>query len=217
MNIIMELILAYKDQIISLTGLSIVALVSPGPDFAIIVRNSLIYSRKTAILTALGIALGIMVHVIYSILGLRFIIDKISLLIELFKYMGAGYLFYIGYKGISAKKHYANTISSIRSKDMTSIAAIRSGFLTNALNPKAMLFFLSLFSILVTPDTPMLIINIYASIIFITTFLWFSFVALCLSGKKMRERFIALSHWIERITGGLLIIIGIKLLFIKMG
>jgi len=199
-------------QIISVTMLSIVALISPGPDFAIIVRNSLIYSRKTALFTALGVALGIMVHVAYAMLGLRLVIDKFHWLFEIFRYAGAGYLLYIGYKGLKSSKHKIYSNSSSHSKDISAQKAIRSGFLTNALNPKAMLFFLSVFSMLITPDTPISIMIIYAFIFFSTTLLWFSFVALCLSGRKMRETFGSYSHWIERITGSLLIIIGIKLL-----
>jgi len=210
----MELIISYLPSIISLACLQIIALISPGPDFAVIVRNSLIYSRKTALLTAFGISLGIMVHVSYTALGLGLIISRTDWLFTIFKYIGASYLLYIGFKGILARKNTLNLDEKeVIKKDISPLAAVFSGFLTNALNPKAMLFFLSLFSVVVAPNTPALVMVIYSFIIFITTLLWFSLVALCLSGGKTRKYFRSYSHWIDRITGSLLILIGIKLLF----
>jgi RhtB (resistance to homoserine/threonine) family protein len=186
---------------------------SPGPDFAIVLRNSLIYSRKTALYTAVGIALGIMVHVTYIMLGLGLIIAKTRWMFTLIQYTGSCYLFYIGYKGIRSKKHNHAFGHTQHIKDISPAAALRSGFLTNALNPKAMLFFISLFSVMITPHTPAPILSAYGAIIFIMTLGWFSIVALCLSGKKVRTKFMGISHWIERITGGLLILLGIRLIF----
>lgn len=202
-------------SIINLTILQIIALISPGPDFAIIVRNSLIYSRKTGLLTAIGIAFGIMIHVSYTLLGLGFIISQTAWLFECFKYIGASYLIYIGYKGLRAQKGALHLDPTNQNKDFSALAAFRSGFFTNALNPKAMLFFISLFSVFIAPSTPIPILITYGFIIFITTLLWFSFVALCLSGKSTRKFFSSISHWIERTTGGLLMLLGIKLFFIK--
>lgn len=199
-------------SIISLAGLNLVALISPGPDFAVIVRNSLVYSRKTALWTAFGIALGILVHVSYSLLGLGFIIKENAWLFLGIKYLGAGYLLYIGINGLRAKKK-ALTLEPVHHRhDISVLSAIGTGFLTNALNPKCMLFFISLFFVVISPDTPAFIILIYGLLIFVETLVWFSFVAFCLSGKRTREKFNAVGHWIERVTGGVLIALGAKLL-----
>jgi threonine/homoserine/homoserine lactone efflux protein len=72
------------------------------------------------------------------------------------------------------------------------------------LNPKCIFFFISLFSVVISPDTPPQILSLFGVIIFVETLAWFSFVAFCLSGKRTRERFNAVGHWIERITGGAL-------------
>ncbi|OJW47792.1 MAG: hypothetical protein BGO67_09095 [Alphaproteobacteria bacterium 41-28] len=199
-------------SLISLAGLNLVALISPGPDFAVIVRNSLVYSRKTAFLTAFGIALGIVVHVSYSLLGLGFIIKENAWLFLGIKYLGAGYLLYIGVNGLRAKKKTLALESIHHMRDISAFAAISTGFLTNALNPKCMLFFISLFSVVISPDTPTFILLIYGLLIFVETLAWFSFVSFCLSGKRTREKFNAFSHWIERVTGGVLIALGAKLL-----
>lgn len=210
----MEFSLApYLSSIIGIAALVMVAVISPGPDFALIVRNSLIYSRKTALLTALGIALGILVHVSYILLGLGLVIENNPWLLQGIKYFGAGYLFYIGFKGLRAKKTRL-TLGNLHHKhDMSALSAIRSGFLTNALNPKCILFFISLFSLVISPHTPPFILLIYGVIIFIETLLWFSFIGFCLSGKRLREKFSAVGHWIERLTGGILMFLGVRLLF----
>src|SRR3989338_5059978 len=76
---------------------------SPGPDFAIIVRNSLTYSRRTGIWTAAGLGLGILVHVTYALLGIGFIVSQSILLYNALKYLGALYLLYIGWKALMTK------------------------------------------------------------------------------------------------------------------
>ena len=206
-----SLLLAYLPSILSLAGLNIVALISPGPDFAVVVKNSLIYSRKTALLTAFGIALGILIHVSYSLLGLGFVIKENAWLFLGVKYLGAGYLLYIGIASLRAKKKDLALDNIQHVHDISARSAIGSGFLTNALNPKCMLFFISLFSIVISTNTPSFIMLTYGIIIFVETLAWFSFVAFCLSGKRTREKFNAVGHWVERVTGGVLITLGAKL------
>lgn len=208
-----NLLIEYLPSILSLSGLIMISIISPGPDFAVIVRNSLIYSRKTALLTALGISLGVLVHVSYTLCGLGIIIRESEWLFHVVKYLGAGYLLYIGYKGLRAKKATIELGEIQHRHDISALSALWSGFLTNALNPKCILFFISLFSMFISPDTPIEILSLYGLIIFIETIGWFSFVAFCLSGKKTREKFNKVGHWIERVTGGILIGLGVKLLF----
>ncbi|MBI2707446.1 MAG: LysE family transporter [Proteobacteria bacterium] len=207
------LLFEYLPAILSLSGLVMISLISPGPDFAIVVKNSLVYSRKTALLTAFGIALGILVHVTYTLFGLGLVIAKTPWLLFSVKCLGAGYLLYIGFKGLRAKKTTAPLGDVHHKHDIPPLSAIRSGFLTNALNPKCMLFFVSLFSIVVDPNTPFIIMFTYGIIIFIETLAWFGFVAFCLSGKSTRKKFNAVSHWVERVTGGILMLLGARLLF----
>ena len=192
-------------------------MISPGPDFAVVVRNSLIYSRKTGVLTAVGVALGILVHLAYILLGLGILISKTVWLFHLFKYLGAGYLIFIGIKGLRVRKKALEYGDTHHQKDISSLAALRTGFLTNAINAKCMLFFLSILSAFLTPDEPDVIIFIYGTIIFFTTLIWFSIVALCFSNARLRRYFSNLSHWIERVTGGLLMILGIRMLFVEAG
>lgn len=209
-----SLFLEHLPSIFGVAGLVMASLISPGPDFAMVVKNSLVYSRKIALLTALGIALGILVHVTYIVLGIGFVIAETPWLLFSIKCVGASYLLYIGFKGLKAKKMTSTLGNRHHKHDISSFSALRLGFLTNALNPKCMLFFVSLFSVVIDPNVPFAITLIYGMIIFIETLAWFSFVAFCLSGKKTREPFNAVSHWIERITGVILMILGAWLFFV---
>jgi RhtB (resistance to homoserine/threonine) family protein len=205
----------YLPSILALTGIQLIGVISPGPDFAMVVRNSLVYSRKTGVITAVGIAFGILVHLAYILLGLGLLIAKTMWLFHFFKYLGAGYLIYLGLRGLSARKGAFKYGDIHQQKDISGIAAFRIGFLTNALNAKCMLFFLSILSAFLTLDEPGVIIFTYGAIIFLSTLLWFLIVAFCFSHARLRLLFSDLRHWIERVMGGLLLILGIRMLFVE--
>ncbi|MBN9413297.1 MAG: LysE family transporter [Candidatus Paracaedimonas acanthamoebae] len=207
-----DLFLTYLPSILSVTAMQIIGLVSPGPDFAIVVRNSLIHSRSLALLTAFGIAGGIMLHVTYILMGLGAFIAQTEWLLVMLKVLGAGYLSYLGIRGLRASATSKNISQKPIELKLTPFGALRSGFLTNALNPKAMLFILSLLSLNVSDQTPKAILGYYASMIFITTLVWFTIVAFCFSNERARLFFSQYRHWIDRITGGFLLLMALKLL-----
>lgn len=199
-------------------GIFFVAVIAPGPDFIMIVRNSLCFSRKAGIFTALGLGISIMVHVSYTLLGLSAIISQSILLYNCIKWVGSAYLIYIGFKAISSKglsqksfKASMDESKKCSQKTMSNKQAFISGLLTNLLNPKAALFFLAVFSQVIVPDTPMfwkLLSGVSASIIIS---LWFSCVAFFLTGNKIRALFLKFSKWIDRACGVALIALGIKM------
>lgn len=206
----------YLPSITALFFIQCLGLLSPGPDFAIVVRNSLIYSRRTAIFTAVGVALGILVHLSYIFLGLGIVISKTVWLFTLFKYIGSIYLIYIGIKGLLTKKQkIVYEKGSYQQQDISPLKALRAGFLTNITNPKAMLFFLSLISAFITPKEPTFIIATYVLLIFTSTLIWFLIVAIFFSSRRLSSFFRDFQYLIERVTGGFLILLGIKMLFVK--
>lgn len=206
---------SYLTTLINITILNFIALASPGPDFAIVVKNSLVNSKKAGIMTALGIASGEAIHLSYILLGVGVIIAKSIWVLNTVKIIGALYLTYIGVKMIKTKNMSHDVdISSAQSK-ISLVYAFQNGLLANLLNPKAILFFLGVFTVVVDLNTPISVLLIYAVAMCLTTLIWFIFVALVFSSKKLRNKFINVSHWVERITGSLLILISIKLLLTK--
>lgn len=187
------------------------ALISPGPDFILAVRNSLAYSRKTGIYTAIGFSLGIAVHIFYSVLGLALIISKSILIFNSIKFLGAGYLIYIGIKSFISKKSHINVHTEEKKQDIRPIQALKMGFLTNVLNPKATLLFLSLFTFVIKPDTPAYVLLTASVIMIINTALWFSLVSIFFTQKRVQNVFDKFQGVFNKIFGGLLVALGIKI------
>lgn len=201
----------YWWQLLTVAGVHLLAVMSPGPDFIMISRNALVYSRRTGIYSALGLAAGITVHITYCLLGVGLLISKSILLFNVIKFIGAGYLIYIGYKSLRAKKAQGITVEAEQPmKHMSPIAAVRMGFLTNVLNPKATLFFLALFTQIITPHTPLGFQLLYGVEMIVATFLWFSFVAIVLSHGVVKRQFAKVQHRFEQVFGIILIGLGIK-------
>lgn len=201
-------------QYLSLIGtvalVHLLALISPGPDFIMCVRNALTYSRKTGIYTAVGFGAGISIHIIYCVAGLALIISKSIIIFNFFKFLGAGYLIYIGFKSITSKSSHLEIKDQEKKKDISPLAAIKIGFLTNALNPKATLFFLSLFTMVISPNTPGIIMGILSAIMIIETVIWFSLVSIFMTQKRIRSAFEKSQNIFNRTLGGLLILLGVK-------
>lgn len=205
------ILLNYLPEFFTVILLHLLAVMAPGPDFAIITRNSLVYSKKVGVYSALGVALGIIIHVTYSLIGIGLIISKSILLFSTIKLLGAAYLIYIGYKSLKAKKIiHTQTETITHKKDLTPFQAINIGFLSNVLNPKTTLFFLSLFTQVIAPETPLLIQLIYGIEMVIMTFVWFAFLASILSHGLVKKKFSSIHHYLEKIMGALLIALGIK-------
>lgn len=195
--------------------LNLFAAMSPGPDFVMAVKNSLTYSRRTGILTGIGIGLGISVHILYCAAGVGYIISKSIIVFTIIKYLGAAYLIYMGIMSIISKGTKIDIVNGTKLPDMTRFQAIKTGFLTNVLNPKATLFFLGLFTFMLKPDTPVSVIVILAFIMIFTAIVWFTLVAIFFTQKRIQNAFLRFEKFFNRFFGGLLILLGIKIALTK--
>ncbi|MFH1430393.1 MAG: LysE family transporter [Candidatus Uhrbacteria bacterium] len=189
----------------------LLAAISPGPDFVMVIRNTLTYSRKTGIWTAVGFGCGITVHIFYSLAGLALIISKSILLFSAIKFLGAGYLIYIGLKSFFSKSSKIECCESQKKQDISRLSAVKIGFLTNVLNPKASLFFLSLFTVVISPETPLSARMVMACVMIMDTILWFSLVAVFLSQERVRSLFEKYQGAFSKTLGGLLVALGLKI------
>lgn len=192
-------------------------LMSPGPDFAVVVKNSLLSSHRAGLFTALGIMTGLLVHLAYTFAGLGFIISQSILLFSLIKYAGAAYLVWIGIKGLRAKRIPDHEKESVpvethghASLPTSTMQAFRQGLLTNVLNPKVTLFFLSVFSQFITPETGLATRLVYACALLIQNFVWFSIVATLFSAPALRLRLHSVRHHLDRTMGAVLIALGLR-------
>jgi len=157
--------------------------------------------------------MGILVHVTYCLIGIGLIISKSILLFSLIKFLGAGYLIFIGYKSLRAKKKSVDSSQLEVKQDLSKWGAMRMGFITNLLNPKATLFFLAIFTQVIHPQTPKSVQIVYGLTMSGTTFLYFAMVALIFSHQFIRSRISSIQNRLEKIFGVLLIALGIKVAF----
>ena len=189
----------------------LLAVASPGPDFAIMLRQALSQSRNRALLTAVGIGLGILVHVAYSLLGIGLIIQQSVWLFSVLKVVGALYLTWIAIQCLRSSAGGIH-VNAEPGTPQTGLAALRLGFLTNALNPKATLFFVSLFSVVISPDTPVVLQAGYGLYMAFATTLWFALVAVFFTLPRVRRGFNRFGHWLDRMMGGVLLLLAGQLL-----
>lgn len=140
----------YWPEFITVALVHFLAVASPGPDFAVMLRQALCQSRRNALLTAVGIGTGILIHVGYSLLGIGLIIQQSLVLFSILKIIGALYLTWIAIQCLRSKAGGIH-VETENGELQSGLAAFRLGFLTNTLNPKATLFFVSLFSVIISP------------------------------------------------------------------
>lgn len=186
---------------------------SPGPDFVMVVRNSLCYSRRSGIYTSLGITAGLMIHLFYCAAGIGLIISKSVLLFSIIKVLGAAYLIYIGASSILSKSSRLDLKGFSKVADLEPFQAFKIGFLTNALNPKATLFFLSMFTFVIGADTPLYVIMIISLIILLTAMIWFSIVSTFFTQQSVQKAFFKYERVINGFLGLILLFLGIKVAF----
>ncbi|MCB1122180.1 MAG: LysE family translocator [Verrucomicrobiae bacterium] len=191
--------------IIILLVTQVFAMMSPGPDMILIVKNTLGQTtNRPAVFTILGIGLGLAIHISLSIGGLSILLTQSPLVYKSVRYAGAAYLAYLGIKALisTSSNFFSNSLGAV---SKTGKEAFREGFITNLSNPKVTLYILSLFTQLIPPSSPIGHKLTYGGVLVIEAIVvWLVFAALIgLPGfRKYSNQW---SHWMDRIFGILLL------------
>ncbi|WP_030216795.1 LysE family translocator [Streptomyces bikiniensis] len=196
-------------QLIAVAVITVLAVISPGADFAMTVRNSYLYGRTAGVLAAVGISLGVLVHVTYTMLGVGLLVSRTPVLFTVMKLVGAAYLVYIGYKTFVTKAQVDIDLSG--DGGLSKAGALRTGFLTNALNPKTMLFVLSTYTQVVSADTPVLQQVGYGLFMSLAHLVWFALAALLFSNQSLRTRLLRRQTVLNKVIGTVLVGLGMVL------
>ena len=197
-------------ELTSVALITILAVVSPGADFALVTRNSFLYGRKMGLLTALGIGAGVQIHVLYAMAGIGLIMATQPILLTALKTIGASYLIHMGHQ-IFLSPPVTSAGETHRAPSITALQAFKMGVFTNALNPKTTLFVLSTYSQIVQPSTPLWRQCAYGLFMSIAHWLWFALIALFFSSPHLRDHMLRHQHRINRIIGLILMLLGIAL------
>lgn len=198
--------------LMALAGVHFVALMSPGPDFALIVQNTSHHGRKTGLTIAAGLSCGILLHSILSITGISYLVHQHPMLFAVVQVLGGSYLLYLGFGALKSIYQHNKSDQATSPKSTRIIhdqrKAFSKGLMTNLLNPKALVFFVSLMSSLVPASMS---IGGKAMAVFILWFLalfWFSLLAWLLSTKTLQRRLESSAVYIDGLCGVIFTLIG---------
>lgn len=207
---------SYWLDFLTMAGAHLLAVASPGPDMALVIRQSARYGSRGSFWSSIGIGLGILVHVAYSLLGLALLLKQNPMWFNALRGLAALFLIYIGWQSLQAARSPSRSgqdeAQSGRDKTLTRRKALSTGFLTNVLNPKATLFFLALYTVVPEPGTPTALLFVYGLWMSLATGLWFIGLSRLLEHPRLAARIQHQQALIERCMGLFLIILGLQLL-----
>lgn len=201
------------NEILAFTMISLLLVISPGPNTILILKTVGRNGKKAGIENILGLVSATFLHGAISILGLSAVILQSAELFTLIKYLGAAYLLYLGLKTIFATFRITprgKVASQLGGSDKNQFHLnYMEGFLTQVLNPKVSMFYLAAFPQFLDFDAPnyygaFLLVSIHALIIF----WWFLGVTVCIQRIKSLSKEGTLSLWFQRLSGGLLVYFG---------
>ena len=190
-----------------------VALLSPGPDFFLILQTALAMRLKYAISVCAGIATANGLYISIAVLGLESVRHMQPLMLTL-QYMGSAYLIYIGImllKARSRKKSGQQAVSTLRKESITHQFCI--GFMSALLNPKNIIFYLSLFTAMVSVKTPTATRALYGLWMVGIVFGWDVGVASVLGNDRTKAVFNRFLFGVEKFSGAMLTLFGLMFCF----
>ena len=191
------------------------AIVSPGPNFIMVVNTSLSDSRRAGVYTSLGVATGSGLFALAGMLGLILVINSLPHFAVFVRIIGGSYLAWLGFNMIrtSRKQPQHNTETSTESTPaLKPLAAYRTGLLTNLSNPKAWAFYFSLFTLVMTPDTPFWAKASLNAAMFVISFAWYASVSVLITDRRIRPMFLQVQPFVQSFLGIVLIWLGGRLL-----
>jgi threonine/homoserine/homoserine lactone efflux protein len=193
---------------LTIASICLLGAMSPGPSLAVVLQQTIRGGRKTGLVAAVTHGLGIGLYALLCISGIAVMITTSPVLFTTLQWLGAGYLVWIGIKGLRAQ---AQTDEALVNPPTTGSAA-RDGFLVVFLNPKVAVFFIALFSQVIGSETSWLEKLVFAATAMFIDMGWYVIVALSFSNPRWLGRLQRNVVWLERAFGVVLIALAIRLL-----
>jgi len=181
---------------------------SPGPSLALIIRNSINFSRLAGIFTSLGHGMGIGIYATFAVIGLGFIIQKSEAIFFIIQVCGSLFLMLLGLLFVFTKKNASESSSyQIHSNSFA------QGFAIAIINPKILIFFIAIYSQFINADAELIEKTILVSTSAIIDAIWYIFISVLVTGYGLKEFLFNNRHVIQKIIGALLIFIALSLLY----
>lgn len=187
-------------------------LISPGPETALMIRNSSRFSRRVGLATGLGIVSSTIIHKTYSILGFGLFVSNRPWIFNTLKIFASAYLIYLGIKAFLPKKNSDGKHSFKSPVHLTEKGAFKMGFTMDIVHPSASLVFISILTKTVSPSTPLQIQALYGALLVLTSLSWYCLQSYVFSHGWFKKTFEKYGYVIDWMTGIVFIIYGIKLM-----
>ena len=208
-------------MLLPLVGVWLLGVISPGPDFLVTVQYASARSRRHGIAVGLGVSCAILVWSVGSLLGLAVLLAQVSWLYDVVRYAGSGYLVYLGVRALWASRRREPAANAGTGDDRVDagpdrhpgglLRAWRVGFLTNIGNPKAAVFFTSLFGALLPASAGLGLRGVAVALMVTIACCWFTAVAVLFGLAPVARAYRRAHRWIDRATGTVLVALGLRL------
>lgn len=186
--------------------------ISPGPTFIYVAKNSIAISRKHGLFTALGTGTGAAIFGLLAVMGLQAILLAVPSAYLILKVCGGLYLLWLAYKIIKHAKEPMQQ-DHTAAKSMSYAHAYRVGLITQMSNPKIAIVLASIFTALLPQSFPTYYYVVLPLMCFFIDAGWYSLVAVALSAEKPRQVYLKSKAIFDRIAGGVMTLLGLKLIF----
>ena len=185
------------------------ALISPGPNFVLTTSAAVSKSRRDALWTAWGIAAGSFAWAGAAALGIASVFEALPVLGLILKTVGIAYLVYLGIKLLRSKGLQPRIERTIDTN--SGIRGFWRGLLVNMTNPKSAAYYASVFAVFLTPDMPIWVLVFLVVSIAAMSLVWHVLIAISFSTTRIQARYISVSKYVDRLCGGVLIFLGLRL------
>lgn len=190
----------------------ILLIILPGPDTAIVTKNTVIAGKRAGFQTMMGSCVGLSIHTVAAVAGLSAIIVQSATLFMILKYVGAAYLCYLGVRTLMAMRVKKSQVDEVQLVEAKGGSYFKQGFITNVTNPKVAVFFLTFLPQFLAPNAePFWAFLLMGALYTVLTFVWFILYIYLLDLIRNFMKRPATQAVIEGLTGIVLIGFGIKL------
>jgi threonine/homoserine/homoserine lactone efflux protein len=191
-----------------IVSVTFLVMITPGPDMILVVRNTFLGGRRAGLRTSMGILSGNLVHISYSVLGIGLLISQSIVAFAVLKYAAAAYLIYLGIMSVRSgdTRLDTNDVEDRRRKGRWFV----QGFVNNLLNPKGALFYLGVFTTVITPGTSAsAMLLLVVSMMLVSASFWVLFVS-TLDRPIIREFVERSQQTVNRVLGVVLVLLGVR-------
>ena len=196
------------NEFLTVVLLHLFAVMSPGPDYVLVTRQSIRYGRRVALWSSGGIGFGILFHSLLAVTGILFFIASNNFYLIFLKLICSAYLLYLGITSIINTSNFNQNI--VKDDKWSNANGFFAGLLTNITNVKALLFFITLFGVVLDSQSQgnLILYGIYMAF---ATFVWFSLVSYIFTSDIFKSQFLKFFKFFEKFLGVVLVIIALQL------